>query len=509
MVRAGRQPDAGARTSDDGRAPPTRRWRLPSLGLAGSIRSRLVASVVLLLTISGLLSLLAIREVLLLRLTAETDEALRQEVSELGRLLADGRDPRTGQPFDSLFALFDTYFARNVPSSGEALLAFVDGQPYRTAFSRFPLDKLPREMLVHIESASRSLDADRAIGRVPTPLGEASFQAVPVRLGGRMGTFAVVILPAAALAGIGQLQTYGVAAVLGVVALASASAWFLSGRILTPVHALTRTARSISESDLARRVPVEGSSEAAEMARAFNAMLDRLEAVFRTEREFIRAASHELRVPLTVSLGHLGLLDDHPEARRATTALIMDELDRMGRLVDDLRLLAEVEHPDFLQPETIDLVSFTEELTAKATALGSRHWQVDDAAQTTMVADRHRLTEAVMNLAHNAVAHTEPDDTVAIGTAIDGDEVRLWVRDTGVGVPVHDQHRIFDRFRRGTSAHRRYRGAGLGLAIVRAIAEAHVGRVELKSQLGEGATFTIVIPRTRRSEVGRGTNPDR
>jgi signal transduction histidine kinase len=112
-----------------------------------------------------------------------------------------------------------------------------------------------------------------------------------------------------------------------------------------------------------------------------------------------------------------------------------------------------------------------------------------------LVADRERLTEAMMNLAHNAVQYTNEDDTIAIGTSLTTDELYLWVRDTGAGIALSDQPRIFDRFTRGRDARQRYRGGGLGLAIVRAIAEAHGGRIELDSQLGEGSTFTIVIPR--------------
>jgi signal transduction histidine kinase len=108
--------------------------------------------------------------------------------------------------------------------------------------------------------------------------------------------------------------------------------------------------------------------------------------------------------------------------------------------------------------------------------------------------DRHRLTESVMNLVHNAVQHTVGHDTIAIGSSVADGEIRLWVRDTGFGIAESDQARVFDRFRRGRSAHRRYRGSGLGLAIVRTIAEAHGGHIELISKLGEGSTFTMVLP---------------
>jgi two-component system, OmpR family, sensor kinase len=174
----------------------------------------------------------------------------------------------------------------------------------------------------------------------------------------------------------------------------------------------------------------------------------------------------------------------------------------MGRMVDDLQLLAESEQPDFLQVEWIDLELFAHELTAKAGALAPRQWMLDQAAEGMLIADRQRLTEAVMNLAHNAVEHTTEDDTIAIGVSLTEDEALLWVRDTGAGIALSDQTRIFDRFTRGRDARRRYRGGGLGLAIVKAIAEAHGGRIELESQLGAGSTFTIVLPRNESEGAG-------
>jgi two-component system OmpR family sensor kinase len=168
-----------------------------------------------------------------------------------------------------------------------------------------------------------------------------------------------------------------------------------------------------------------------------------------------------------------------------------------------------VDQPGFLRVEWIDAGVFAEELISKARALASRRWTLEHSGQGTFLADRHRLTEAVMNLAHNAVQHTAEDDTVAIGMSVSEDEVRMSVRDTGTGISVTDQSQIFERFTRGTGAHLRYRGGGLGLAIVKAVAEAHGGRVDLDSRLGEGSTFTIVVPRPANDGAAGGQNSDR
>jgi DNA-binding response OmpR family regulator len=184
-------------------------------------------------------------------------------------------------------------------------------------------------------------------------------------------------------------------------------------------------------------------------------------------------------------------------ARVRARLRVKDELDRLGKMVKELQLLNEVQESSALRLEQIDLEPFTEELAGQAKALAPRRWTLDRAAGGTLVADRRRVSEAVMNLAHNAVQHTDDDEAVSIGTSLSAEEVRLWVRDHGPGFSEHEQAGIFDRER------------GLGLAIVRAIAEAHGGRVELESRPGKGSTFTIVLPRSSRERVAGGQNSDR
>ena len=482
---------------------PMRGWS----GVARSARTRILASYVILLALSAVVSTFAIRQILLIRLDDRIQDAGQQEVAELERLLRDGTDPETSRPFTDPAALFDIYLDRNVPSSEEALITFVNGRFHEQAIERFPIDVLPAEVLADWAALSSDLpgEGERVTGTFETDIGRAHYRVRRVLLGDDTGAFVVAILPAAELEEIRDLQTYGVGATLIVLLIASAVAYLVAGRALAPVRELTETAHSISQSDLTRRINVYGAGDAAEMARSFNSMLDRLQAVFRSHKAFVQDASHELRDPLTICRGHLELLSDDPEERRRTLALVLDELDRMGRIVDDLQLLAEAEQPDFLRPEPIDLELFTHDLIAKASALAPRNWRLDGAAQGLLLADRHRLTEAIMNLAHNAVQHTLAGQTVAIGSSLDEAEGRLWVRDTGAGVPVSEQGRIFERFTRGREAHRRYRGRGLGLAIVKVVAEAHGGRIELESRLGAGSTFTMVVP--RHSEEANGAWP--
>jgi two-component system, OmpR family, sensor kinase len=486
--------------------PVAGRWA----GVARSARTRILIAYIVLLAISAVASTFAIREILIVRLNDSVNDALEQEVLEFEDFIEDGRNPETGEAFTSVRQLLNVFLQRQVLSDDEAILAYADGSFLAQRIARFPLDRIPpRQDEAFEEFSSRTAEGGATEGTFETGLGTARYRARGVRIGETTGAMVVTILPVGELNEIGELQTWGVLATLAVLLVASVIAWLIAGRALAPVRVLTETAHSISQSDLTRRITVYGAGDAADMARSFNSMLDRLEATFRSQRAFIQDTSHELRDPLTICRGHLELLGDDPEEREKTVLLVLDELDRMARIVDDLQLLADVEQPDFLRPEWIDLGSFTQELLAKARALGKRDWQLDESGEGMFVADRHGLTEAVMNLAHNAVHHTEDGAAVAVGTTLDADEVRLWIRDTGRGVPLSDQVRIFDRFTRGRDADRRYRGGGLGLAIVKALAEAHSGRVELESRLGVGSTFTIVIPRYRGEGGADGQDTDR
>jgi signal transduction histidine kinase len=283
--------------------------------------------------------------------------------------------------------------------------------------------------------------------------------------------------------------------------VAALLAWLLARRLLAPVSKLTEAARNATESDLAQRIPTtSGRDEVAELARTFNAMLDRLEAAFGSQRRFLNDAGHELRMPLAVVMGHLELVTDDPEDRRQTMELVKDELGRMDRIVDELLTLAKAERPDFLWLEPIQTDALLEEVLDKVRPLAKRDWRFEGTSSEPIVADRQRLVQAVMNLVDNAIRATREHDTIAFGAAADGDHVRVWVRDTGPGIELEHRERIFDRFARGPDEPRGDGGSGLGLAIVRAIAEAHRGRIELDSS-DFGSTFTLVLPQPAREKV--------
>jgi signal transduction histidine kinase len=453
-------------------------------------RTRILGAFVILLAFSTLLSVLAIRQLLLVRTSDRVDGALTQEIEEF-RTLVRGTDPADGRPFGTrLNRIFDVYFDRNVPGEGETLVAYLGGEEF-FAESGGRGGTIPRA--ARPERWATLTEAER--GDVETPVGTVRYLAAPVRGEGEVrGVFVVASALTSERREVEEAVRLAALVLLTVLLIASALAWVVAGRVLAPLRVLADTARSIGESDLTRRIEVSGSDEIAELSRTFNAMLDRLEAAFGTQRAFVSDASHELRTPITIIRGHLELLGDDPEERRETVALVTDELDRMSRFVEDLLLLAKAERDDFLHVGPVELGALTDELLEKASALGLRTWRLEARGEALLHADRQRLTQAVMGLAQNAVQNTEDGDPIWIGTAVEHREAKLWVRDSGPGVAPDDQERIFERFARASASRRRSDGAGLGLAIVRAIAEAHGGRAALSSRLGAGATFTIVIP---------------
>ncbi|MGE3620661.1 MAG: sensor histidine kinase [Acidimicrobiia bacterium] len=452
-------------------------------------RFRIVAWCVVLLALAVATLLVLLRQLLLDRVDEQVADALRQEVAEV-RALATGRDPDTGQPFgQDVASIFDTFLDRNVPADDEALFTFVGGNPYKASFGApYPLDRDPG--LATLWGHLTEPDS----GVVTSPEGEVRYLAVPLRQDDTaLGVVVVAHFVDDDRREVGSVVRLAAVAAAGVLAATSALAWIVAGRVLAPLRDLTDTARSITETDLAQRIPVRGDDEIAELTRTFNSMLGRLEAAFGTQRAFVDDAAHELRTPITIIRGHLELLGDDPEERREVVAIVTDELDRMSRLVDDMLLLARSERPGFLDREPVHLGALAADWLARARILGERDWRLDAAAAGTVVADRQRLTQAVMNLAGNAVRHTAPGAEIGIGTALVDGTATIWVRDTGDGISPADQERVFERFARGTGAGR-HDGSGLGLAIVRAIAEAHGGRISLSSTEGVGTRMTISIP---------------
>jgi len=449
---------------------------------------RILGWYLILLAIALIAALTIQRSYMLDQVVVEADLILDREVEEL-RLLAGGINPVTNEPFaGDVRAIFETFLARNVPLAGEGVVTIVDAAPFAS------------DVVGQFFRGNEILDHWRTItvterAQAETDDGPVRWLAVPLVSDDETttGVFVVAVFLQTHLNQVDQVVRIGALVLGSVFVLASVGAWLAAGDVLRPLRQLTDTARSISETDLTQRITVDGDDEIAAVATTFNEMLDRLEEAFDTQRRFVDDASHELRTPITVIRGQLEVLGDDPADRETTMTLVNGELDRMSRIVDDLLVLARSEQPDFISPHPIDLAEFIDEMAVKASAFTASAVTVTDTEPAVFQGDRQRLTQAIMNLARNAVEHGSADVEVSVGGTVNGRYVRLLVSDNGPGIPDEVQARLFERFYRGIPGKRRTDGAGLGLSIVRAIAEGHGGTVELDTG-DEGTRFTLVLP---------------
>ncbi|MGC0142956.1 sensor histidine kinase [Pseudactinotalea sp. Z1732] len=468
-----------------------------------SVRTRVLGSLVfmamLALAVAGLTAFYFERE----RVDAQIDDALERNVSEFHTLADQGLDPRTGAPFDSVAALLRTGLQRIAMSPNEGSLAFLEGELRNTAPTtvELRLEDDP-ELMAALGEILTAQAAAGAAGTTPQgrltmiETSETTYRAavVPVRIEGDESLGTLVMAFDRGAEHTAMADTYQLYALVGVVSLLviSAIGWFTVGRVLRPIRLLGETAESISSTDLSLRIPVVGNDDLAALTGTFNQMLERLEQAFASQRQLLDDAGHELRTPLTIVQGHLELMDpSDPGDARATKDVLLDEIGRMNRLVDDLMTLARARRPDFVAARPTDIAMLTDEVLGKARLLGERQWSLDSLAEVTAPVDPQRLTQALLQLCVNAVRFSEPGSRIAVGSRVEQSALHLWVRDEGSGIAEENFEKIFGRFERLDPA---IEGSGLGLPIVRSITEAHGGHVTIRSALGQGTTVTLVLP---------------
>ncbi|MGC9542912.1 ATP-binding protein [Streptomyces sp. UG1] len=438
------------------------------------------------------------RSILLRDVDHRVNGLLAQEAGEFANFQEQGVDPRTGRPFTDPSRLLREFLVRQYADPDEELIGLVGRGAGRTPAQFVQQRDIPVAVPLHKDddAVRRIYDSPDSTGTVDRPSGEIRWAKVAIaRAGGEAeAAFVVAFHPGREQAAVNE-EFRILLAISGVALLLTTGiGWAVAGRILKPVRLVRTAAAQLTEQDLTRRIPVHGRDDIAALAETFNAMLDRLERAFAAQREFVDDAGHELRTPITIVRGHLELMGDDPAEREETIRLVTDELDRMSRIVEDLLLLAKAERPDFVTPEPVQLAELTADVYVKARTLGERDWQLAEVADVETELDPQRITQAMVQLAQNAVQHTAPGQPVRIGSRADATGVELYVADSGCGVQPQDAEVIFERFRRGTSRRgTRGSGAGLGLAIVRAIAEAHGGRVRLSDTAGGGATFVLAL----------------
>jgi signal transduction histidine kinase len=457
-----------------------------------SARARILGWILLLVTVAVGVTVLATGRAIFARIDAATATELGHEADKF-RAFATGADPDTGTAFASADELLAGYLAHNVPEHTETFFSIVDGRAHLRSRDAPPA-RLDADA-AFVDLAARD-DAPRS-GRVATAAGTAAYAVIPVAAvsDAQHPSARLVIVEFLAPEYDEAWSTILMMATISLAALLAAAlaGWIVAGRVLAPIRAVRETAARISDTDLGRRIEVSGADDVAQLAATFNGMLDRLEAAFDGQRRFLDDAGHELRTPITIIRGHLDVMGDDPAERAQAMYLVHDELERMSRLVDDLIMLARSERPGFLMVGPVDLTDLVVETLAKASALGHRRWSIQAVPEATALVDGQRLTQALIQLASNAVNHTGEQDAIAVGGEVADGRIRLWVSDTGTGIAAADRERIFERFDRGSDQGRGH-GSGLGLAIVTRIARAHGGAVEVESTPGRGSTFTLVLP---------------
>ena len=282
--------------------------------------------------------------------------------------------------------------------------------------------------------------------------------------------------------------------------------WVLSGITLSPIHRITQTAQTIGdERDFTRRVTYTGPpDEVGQLANTFNSMLSRLQDAFQKvehslemQRDFVADVSHELRTPLTTLRGNLGLLRrDPPPAEQADILNDMvDESDRLIRLVNDLLQLARADAGRNLAKEPVDLSEVIDETCRQARQLDpGRQIQSEVSSDLNTLGDRDAIKQVLLIALDNALKHSSGN--INVSAKLQGKQIQIRVQDFGEGVPPEKLEHIFDRFYRGEDAVT-IPGFGLGLPIAKALIERMDGAIRMTSELGRGSELILDLPLAR------------
>ncbi|MFN8459196.1 MAG: ATP-binding protein [Anaerolineae bacterium] len=291
---------------------------------------------------------------------------------------------------------------------------------------------------------------------------------------------------------------------------AGAGGWFLAARALNPIDHITQAARQISADDLHQRLNLKlPNDEVGRLAVTFDQMLARLEDSFERQKRFIADASHELRTPLTILKGDVEVALNRPRSAaeyRDTLEMVNQTTDRMSALVEELFLLARADNHQY--PLQLQAFNLPELLADQIDSLMPRAAEkklsltLDAPDKLTLVADPAKLARLFLNLIDNAIKYSRPGDSITVTASAQSDQTRITIADTGPGIPPEHLPYLFERFyrvdkarsRHGTAETQNSSGAGLGLSIAAWLAKAHGGRIEVASQVNQGATFTIWLP---------------
>ncbi|MCX6028596.1 MAG: ATP-binding protein [Chloroflexi bacterium] len=470
-----------------------------------SIRTRLTIWYTSLLAISLLVFGALIYSLLAGILTSVMDDRLAGQAQDVIGLIQNENDPvavmlsgRVQLPSIDVFA--SQYFIQIVQADGEPvqLSENLQGQ-------RLPMPDGIAGDIANGRTHAYTIDASGGVrlrvASVPFVVARRPVGAVLVAQSLTDLDAALTVVRSALL--IGALTSLLLAAVGGVI---------LARAALRPIQAITTTARQITQAqDLSQRIPVAvPNDEVGRLTSTINDMLARLETLFQAQQRLVADVSHELRTPLTTIQGNLDLLRRgaaaDPAMRGDALRAIGDETARMRRMVNDLLLLAQADAGLKLRLEPVELDTLLLEVYRQTQVLASSVTvRLGAEDQATVMGDQDRLRQLLLNLVDNAMKYTPAGGTVTLGLSRRDGWAQVAVSDTGMGIAAEDLPHIFERFYRADRSRGRSGGSGLGLPIAGWIAQAHGGRIEVTSQMGQGSIFTMWLPELTADE-GRRTN---
>jgi heavy metal sensor kinase len=389
---------------------------------------------------------------------------------------------------------------RRVPIDPVVLSAAQQGKP---SFETVRTPLIPPEAPLPDTNVRRQLPLAPAIRVLSTPIGR------PTRFILQVGKVEADLPRLRAL----LLTTLATALILGL-PIVALGGWWLAGRALAPVQAMTESANRIEAENLAERLPLPPhNDELGKLAHTFNQLLDRLQAAFQRERRFTADVSHDLRTPLALMKSSIGVALNRPRSATELQGTLMEidgQVDRLSGILDAALTLSRADSGQLgerFEPLNLSelLVDLAETSTPYAEEEHNQSVTCDIASNLWVKGDRDYLTRLFLNLLDNAMQYTPPGETIRLTAAPHGEQIATVIEDAGPGIAPDDLSHIFDRFYRAdkarTGGSREH--AGLGLSIAQAIAHAHGGEITVESQLGCGSQFTVWLPQVKHEEAAR------
>ncbi|MDO5291101.1 MAG: HAMP domain-containing protein, partial [Pseudomonadota bacterium] len=434
---------------------------------------------------------MTMRSMLLGRIALDANSAIVQEIHEFRTFAKEGRNPLTAQPFATLEGLMDLYLLRQTPDRGEA---FIGVTPNEVLYVNNAMQRAGEALAQDSDRLAALVNSPENSGVEQTAHGEMRWgKAQVIAEDGQTGTFVVTYFTRSQSQVVAQetLMHFGVA--LGGLLLIGLLTWSVAGQVLRPIGAIKSAARRVDGHGPVPRVPIEGNDELAELARSFNTMASRVDQAHSAQQHFIEQVRRHFNQGGSRARAHLARLETaagDAATQAAESRALQALLARTGQTLADLDLLLRATQPDFLQPAAVDLARLGDDVMAQAGALRDvqgqpRHWQLMARAEGSAALDAPRVLDAMRHLLVNAVDHSQPGDTLEVSAERHEENgvpvLRLSVASPGQPLSHEEAQAVFAfshllEEESGSAADDdKDASMGVGLAVVRAVAEAHGG----------------------------------